>query len=796
MSNPPTSSPQTPTSNWRDAAALALLAALVLLFFWRIVTPRMEDRAIFPPGDFSDQFWAFRMYEARAFAQGRLPLWSENFNSGHPFLADVQSAVFYPLGLIWTLAVVAARGANFTLLDLEIEAIFHFILAAAFTYLFARRLIGSRLAALVSAVTFAFGGYLTSYPPQQLAILETATWLPLALLLLERGWTRTDAGVIARRGLRAEATLAPHASAGVPNSRHGRPEGGFTPAGLAMTSVDFLAAGVVLGIAALAGHPQTFLFVVYACAVYFVWRVWQGRNTQHAPRIACCVLRLGISLLIAAGIAAAQWIPTLEYQSVSTRAAIGWAEASRGFPTIDPLQMILPGFTSAFQSPLYIGILPLWLALLALLVNRTREKVFWALFALGSLLVAFGAYVFAYALFYLFAPGFAMFRDQERLAFIVSFALAILAGYGARDLLEPALDSKDARRARRAWALLPAGITTTALMAFMLFVAGAQRSSGRLAFLTDRAGLMVLLFVLTTALVAWRVSLPPGNGRGLGWGFAALALVAFDLFTVNSAAYNAAPDPRYPDTPIVQAIQNDHDVFRVADEGKMPGHFGIAYNLEEIGGISPLRVARYADLLDNLPEETLWPLLNVRYVITGRPGFANADVVATDGETRLLRLKSALPRAWLAGAPIVNADDRAVLDAMQSESFDPRAIVYVAEPPPFPLTPRNAITPVTFEMRAPEHLVLSVDTPIDQLLVLSEVYYPGWRATVDGVETPILRADVALRAVPVRAGAHRVEMIFDPWSVKLGIAVTVATLVVIMVVTLCAFLVGGRNVKQ
>ncbi|MCX7840675.1 MAG: hypothetical protein N2559_14670, partial [Anaerolineae bacterium] len=79
--------------------ALGLLTVLVVLFFWRILTPRLEDRAVFPPGDFTDQFWAFRVYVARALAQGRLPLWSDNFYGGHPFLADVQSAIFYPISL-------------------------------------------------------------------------------------------------------------------------------------------------------------------------------------------------------------------------------------------------------------------------------------------------------------------------------------------------------------------------------------------------------------------------------------------------------------------------------------------------------------------------------------------------------------------------------------------------------------------------------------------------------------------------------------------------------------------------
>ena len=107
----PTSKLQLPITNYRDLAALALIAALVVLFFWRIVTPNLQDRTAFPPGDFTDQFWMFRVYAARAFAEGRLPLWSENFNSGHPFLADVQSAIFYPVSLVWTLAVVALRRA-------------------------------------------------------------------------------------------------------------------------------------------------------------------------------------------------------------------------------------------------------------------------------------------------------------------------------------------------------------------------------------------------------------------------------------------------------------------------------------------------------------------------------------------------------------------------------------------------------------------------------------------------------------------------------------------------------------
>ena len=57
-------------------------------------------------------------------------------------------------------------------------------------------------------------------------------------------------------------------------------------------------------------------------------------------------------------------------------------------------------------------------------------------------------------------------------------------------------------------------------------------------------------------------------------------------------------------------------------------------------------------------------------------------------------------------------------------------------------------------------------------MVLSEVYYPGWRATVDGNPAQLVRADYVLRALCVPAGEHRIEMVYDPPSLKVGLAIT------------------------
>lgn len=734
-------------SGWtrRDSLLILLLVGLVALFFWRILTPNPADRAQFPPGDFSDQFYAFRLYEARSLAAGRLPLWSENYNSGHPFLADVQAAVWYPIALGNTLLNVALFGPNFSFYALELEAILHFMLAGAFTYLFARRVIRGRAGAFASALVFTFCGYLTSYPSLQLAILETATWLPLALFFLDR------------------ATSIPSSLVGVGTSREGWRGEGNSGTGAA----NFVYAGIVLGVAALAGHPQTFLFVLSTSILYFAYRMWANGAFTRKRRFALFLPFL-VSLLIACGIAAAQYVPSFEYQQLSTREPLAFREAGAGFPTLDLLQFVFPGFTSAFASPLYVGILPLWLACLAL-VRRGRQRAFWGLVVLGALILSFGFYVFGYALLYLL-PGGGLFREQERLAFVVSFGLAILTGFGLDDLLSIASDGL--RQARRLFLLLPAGITVSFALAITFFVAGAQVASGRLAFLGDRAGLMLLIFALASVLVG---SYLGGRISPRLLSTLAIGLVLFDLFSVNEPANKrAVADPFLPNS-LIDAVREDRAVFRVADEQQLPGHFGIAYQLEEIGGISPLRLEHYDNLLVLSPEK-LYPLLNVKYLFSARSSDANGEIVGQEGNRRVFKLNDALPRAWLVGTAQVFPDDQLALQRIRASDFDPHHTALLAWDAPFDLDPRAETGNVTVETHEPERMVLAVNTPADGVLIVGENYYPGWVARVDGIPVEIIRADISLRAVPVRAGAHTVELAFEPLSVRIGLAVSVLTL--------------------
>ena len=131
-----------------DILVVLLLAALCALFFWRIVTPSATDRGFFPSGDFVDQFYVFSVFEARQLLTGGVPLWNPYTYGGHPFLADIQSAVFYPPSLI-TILLSAPWG--YPIYALELEAIAHVFLAGVFTYLFAKRLLRKTFPAVVAA---------------------------------------------------------------------------------------------------------------------------------------------------------------------------------------------------------------------------------------------------------------------------------------------------------------------------------------------------------------------------------------------------------------------------------------------------------------------------------------------------------------------------------------------------------------------------------------------------------------------------------------------------------------------
>ena len=362
------------TPKIKFALIVLLLFLLPFLLFWRLWWPAPTQRLAFEDGDFVTQHYPMRAFVAREYRAGRLPLWSPYTFSGEPTVAESLYTVFYPLGLVELLFPTLPFWV------LEVEVLLYLGLAGFFTFLFVRQLTGRWEAALLAGATFSLSGFLTSYPSLQMIILQVALWLPAGLWLLERA--------LQRRSLW---------------------ELGW--------------AGAAFGIGLLGGHFQTFLYVAYLTAAYFVFRVWRLRLSWRFIGRASLILA---AVVICVG--APQWLPSAEMAGRSPRAELPYEVVAHGFQPEELWGLLRPNMGE--WSPLYVGLIPLGLALFALLVEQRAARWFWAGVFVVALLLSLGGNGFLYPFFHALAPGFQLFRDQERAAFLVTFALVVLAGYG------------------------------------------------------------------------------------------------------------------------------------------------------------------------------------------------------------------------------------------------------------------------------------------------------------------------------------------------------------------------------
>ena len=766
----------------RTLLDLLLLTLLCLFFFWRDLPWAGVDHRGFAAGDFGNQFFAFASYKAARLHLGQLPLWSPYALGGHPFLADIQSAVFYPVGLL-TVLVTAFTGFSYG--ALQVEAVLHIPLAAAGMYLLAQRLTGSRIGAWVAAVVFAFSSYLTGYPMLQLAILETVAWTPLILLALD----------LAVAALTQEANLPQQLPSSSSAEANERPA--LTPrvSRSQRTAIGWtLVAGLLMGIALLAGHPQSAMLVFYGSVAFALFRYFTAERSRAGSPVGPIAGALALFSLVTLGIAASQLVPSLEYMRLSTRAGMGIDAAGRGFTPYDLFQFVLPQVSVPFAA-LYVGVLPLGLALFALAQLHTGQgdpsqarqtralTVFVGGLILVSLLLSFGTLTPLYHLAYLLAPGWRLFRQQERLAVWIVFGLALLAGLAATALhrirraapdpmTTAGQETGDVRWLIRGYWVGAAGAALFAVVCLVGFVAGVDKLWG---FAASGAFLALLLVLAALAL----------RSRHPAW---IIALIVLDLFALTGRQHagDAASAVVFPPALIFSTIASDKSDFRTADEDVLPGNFGYGYGLADINGISPLRLSAYDRLLHNAPKPLLWRLLAVKYVVTWRnelevPAERVAEQPAKDGEPAYAyRLAATNPRAWLAGEALVEADAERQQERVLEQGFDPaRQVVLDRLPQPAPQP--GCTGSVEWLARAPESLALTVAADTACVLVLSEIAYPGWEATVDDAPAPILTADAILRGVAVSPGQHRVELNFRPRSVTVGLALSGLTLLAVLI---------------
>jgi hypothetical protein len=732
------------SSRLQEALIVAALVLLPLLFWWRLWTPNAANRAVIPAGDLDGQYYPLQLFAARQAAAGHLAAWDPYLNAGQPGLADIQTGAWYPPNLALNL-ILAALGLPFNLGLLTAQIIFHFSLASLFTYLFVRhlacragaRLPAARFAGAIAALSFTYAGYLTTFPVQQITILETAVWLPLVLLFLDRA----------------------------AYSAHPRPQ--------------IILAGLALAAAFLAGHPQTAMYAVYTTVAYGLFLAWPAtprrapepfritphvsRLTYHASRLATYALA---PVLLGLALAAVQLVPSLAFIARSTRAGLDYEAVSWGFPLAEITHLLYPGYFGG--SPQYVGILPPILAVAALFLPRARRQVlFWLVVAGVAFLLAFGGNTFLYDVAYLLAPGFGAVRDQERVIYLFSLAVSVLAGYGALLLVQPLprLVRKGVCRYGRSlgWVFV-AALALTALW-YLGYLQGVQQQVEINMFEGVLRHHTLILLVLggSVALLALRLT---GRAGRRGMMALALALVWLNLFTINWQFNLAEPGSggSFPETGLVTFLKEQPGTFRISSACLLPGgaSAGVVYQLEDITANTPLRLDAFQQFEDRVGSWRRWQLLNVEYVLSDQdltgPGL---EQVYQENQIKVYQVGDPLPRAWMVYRTTMVSGDQAI-DRLNAQGFDPRLTAILAPGAEVPALSGQEIPTGSAQVieSVPGRLVLDLSSGGDGLLVISQPYYPGWRARLDDQDVPVLRVDYMLQGVSVSAGHHRLELVY------------------------------------
>lgn len=756
--------------------ALLILLGLTAFFY----APLLLGLRTFPDGDFTHHFLPFSLFQQQELLAGRLPLWNPYTYSGHPFLADVQAAVFYPISNLLLALTLPFTDPAARLYFLQVEAIVQVALGGWFTYLLVRQLTHRHAAGLVAGICFAFSGYLTGYPPVQLAVLRTAIWLPLIL------WALLHAVATPRRWRW------------------------------------WIAAGATAAVSFLAGHSQTFLYVGYA-ALAWLFVLLGSQWRQRADNSLALLGGVLLAAVVFFGLSAPQLLPSVEFAQLSVRANVDYAYVSGGFPLQDTWQMLLPGVLTVY-SPLYVGVIGLGLAFVAVaaamlraewqgipnpdrkggasgaawtISHRTGVIFFLALAAL-ALLLAYGDNGFLYPLFYRWAPGFDLFRGQERAAFLVAFGLSVLAGYGllAARLLPVAV---------RGWlATLYAGLVIGGVYLFGLL----WQLSGRTAIGQGRFLLLAALAIGLAAGFALLLRLPGwSRERTLLIGLLAFANLFWANYATNLGEFS--PARKVVVAPEVAAVADallstqSHEAAagrreeedqpapgRVYNEFRAYEDYGMRAGVEDVWGSSPLRLARYARLFEEFPLNRMWRLLGVTHVLTWRrelfgPSTLLGEFPQPTDTTYLHRLAEANPRAWLAPAAVVASDDNAVA-LLADHDFDLEQTAILASEADL-ATFRETLAlpgksadvapaPVRLTQRTPGEFTVTAESAAPGLLLISENWLPGWRIVArewpeNGGAPPTapLRANLTLLGVPIPAGRVVFDLRYQPDSVRLGL---------------------------
>lgn len=706
--------------------------------------------------DIIGQIYPWKTFTVDSLKNGFIPLWNPYSFGGTPHLANYQSAVLSPISLGFFIMPFIDWWSMLVLLQP--------LLAGLFMYLFAKTLKQSAAAALISSISFMFCGFITcwmGYATLGYAIL----FLPLALFAIQKYY-------------------------GQKKSRY-----------LFLLSVS-------IPMSFFSGHFQISLYFLLFTLAYVVFKFFQTRNI----RATCYMLLSAFSGLL---ICAPQLFPTIELYSQSFRSVI--FQKAEVIPWGYLPTLLAPDF---FGNPVtrnawfgsyaewngYVGIVGVLLFLYSLKNIKKGVVLFFALTALIGLLFAFDSPLLNLLVF-LKIPVLST-SALSRVIVLFSFSVAVLAGFGLDAILK---DIKNKKFRGITLLLLFSGLIITGL--WLVSILKIFLSSEHAVISRSNLKLPTLILLIFYMVIGFGMFVKSKKTPVIV-SMLLVLLLAFDMLRFSTKWMPFDPKNLvYPKAAVTLFYPQIEGSSRVLGEYGAEG--SVYYRLPSVVGYDAVYIRRYGQFIASLDLGVLkdsyrsvveYPKMG-KYALLGANFLGGRYIVhkITDGQNvwefpfwkydlktvhlifddkkyQILENTNAFPRAFLVENVVKEKDSQKILNKMFSKKFNLRNSAVVEED--LGLIYKLGTGSAKITKYSPNRIIIKTVSSKPSFLVLTDPFYPGWKATVDNRATPIYRTDFAFRGIVVPGGAHTVEFNYVPASFRYGIYVAIIGLIGIITIAI------------
>ncbi len=698
--------------------------AIAIVLFVASVYGMGEDNDVFRSYDFREIFTYQKGYYANALSSGRLPLWSPHTFSGWPFLANPLVQFFYPFSLLF----VILPQSSAVILDL----VLHLCIGAAGIYFLLRIMFKlQRMSAAFGGLAYILSGSFIAHAyAGHIQFYAAALFTPLLMLSVDR-----SVHFLSQGGERSPEKLHFQAS-------------------LAWAGIWLCAGSIILALMIFSGGlPYVWLALMLVglyrlgCLLTFSLKGWQAWGRE--------VIVLSIILVAGVGLTAVQLLPTYELVSLSNRPLDNYDYAATGSYHPSMLKTFLfpraalPDSEYFWEYYGYIGIIPLLLSFTGLIRMRDdRRIIVIAGIAVVTLLFMFGKYSFLFPALWKYIPTFNLFRDPSRAIVNLNFLLVILAAIGLETI---------SRRIVQKRILL----------------------SGWL-----------LPIVLIICAITWiDATMAARSNR--------------DRMFIADKGFMAQPVHQQHE----EILKRDRSWYRYwFRRSRFRQNHAFAIGARSIGGYDNMFLQRYSRFVHFMTDTPIVPSLvtiQTQKTFSNTPSpfpFKILGVKYADfkDSTIMDPNQAEMKRAWFCTRTKEVANEDEALRYMRSDQFHQFQEIVIEPHETEMLKTRRSIVERSSgnnqsdgEIRVteitPENLMIELGSHPTGYLVLSEIFYPGWQARVDGSATPIYRADSILFCIPLTENARKVEVRYRPATLRYGGMMSIATLILLALCLVFSF---------